>query len=97
MGGTAGCSYAPQTVKCYNRGLDGFDIQVNSIKPKKSFCEIFSIFKWECIGDLDKNLEFGLLRMSCEGFDFAKDPYILDGSCGLDYTIEIKSLTNYDN
>jgi hypothetical protein len=58
---------------------------------------LFLIFKWECKGDLDRNLEFGLLRMSCEGFDYAKDPYILDGSCGLEYTIEIKSLTNYDN
>ena len=27
-GGSAGCSYAPSTMQCYNRGTDGRDVQV---------------------------------------------------------------------
>lgn len=28
LGGTAHCKYLPQTVQCYNRGWDGYDVQV---------------------------------------------------------------------
>ena len=30
VGGTAGCSaFTPSVVQCYNRGSDGYDVQVN--------------------------------------------------------------------
>ena len=34
-GGSAGCSYAPATMQCYNRGTDGRDVQVCPC----SFCD----------------------------------------------------------
>jgi len=27
IGGSAGCSHAPTTMQCYNRGYDGYDVQ----------------------------------------------------------------------
>ncbi|XP_029647932.1 store-operated calcium entry-associated regulatory factor [Octopus sinensis] len=70
-GGSAGCrSVIPQTVQCYNRGWDGYDIQ------------------WECKTDMDKRYRFGQIVVSCEGYEYADDPYILAGSCGLEYDID---------
>lgn len=70
-GGSAGCRvFIPQTVQCYNRGWDGYDVQ------------------WECKTDMDKRYRFGQIVVSCEGYDYADDPYILAGSCGLEYDID---------
>ncbi len=30
VGGSAGCSFTPQVVQCYNRGSDGYDVQVGT-------------------------------------------------------------------
>lgn len=38
---------------------------------------------WECEGNLDPRVEFGSIKISCEGYDFDKDPYVLVGSCGV--------------
>ncbi|KAL4235590.1 Store-operated calcium entry-associated regulatory factor [Mactra antiquata] len=70
VGGTAGCSFRPQTVQCTNKGSDGFDIQ------------------WECKTDMDNKYKFGQLEVTCEGYDYPEDPYILRGSCGLEYTLD---------
>ena len=32
--------------------------------------------------------KFGKVQVSCEGYDYPDDPYILAGSCGLEYTID---------
>lgn len=42
--------------------------------------------QWECTAQLDSQVKFDVLKVSCEGFDSANDPYILAGSCGLEYT-----------
>jgi hypothetical protein len=36
---------------------------------------------WECKADLDKSVKFDKLRVSCEGYEYPDDPYILAGSC----------------
>lgn len=71
VGGSAGChSFMPQTVQCYNRGSDGYDVQ------------------WECKTDMDNEYRFGKIEVSCEGYDYPDDPYVLKGSCGLEYTLD---------
>jgi len=50
--------------------------------------------QWECKGDLPINYKFGRLEVSCEGYDYSDDDYILGGSCGLEYTIEEKLKTS---
>lgn len=69
-GGSAGCSFVPHVVQCYNKGFDGYDVQ------------------WECKTDMDNAYRFGTIEVTCEGYDYPDDPYILKGSCGLRYTID---------
>lgn len=44
--------------------------------------------QWKCESDLDSGIRFGKVEVICEGFDYPDDPYILRGSCGLEYTLE---------
>lgn len=45
-------------------------------------------FQWRCEADLDQAVKFGKIQVSCEGYSYPDDPYILRGSCGLVYTLE---------
>lgn len=44
--------------------------------------------QWECKAVMDKNLRFNKIEVTCEGFDFPEDDYVLVGSCGLEYSID---------
>ncbi|CAG9534394.1 unnamed protein product [Cercopithifilaria johnstoni] len=54
--------------------------------------------QWECKAEMSDQYEFGEIRISCEGYDYADDPYILRGSCGLKYSLEYsqEKEKNYD-
>ncbi len=39
--------------------------------------------QWECKAEMDSAYKFGRLQVSCEGYDYPEDPYILRGSCGV--------------
>nr|XP_020670586.1 store-operated calcium entry-associated regulatory factor [Pogona vitticeps] len=45
--------------------------------------------QWECKANMDASYKFGKIEVSCEGYDYPDDPYILKGSCGLEYTLEL--------
>ncbi|XP_062379741.1 store-operated calcium entry-associated regulatory factor [Sardina pilchardus] len=45
--------------------------------------------QWECKADMDNAYRFGRVEVSCEGFNQPSDPYVLSGSCGLEYTLEL--------
>ncbi|CAB3996411.1 store-operated calcium entry-associated regulatory factor, partial [Paramuricea clavata] len=38
---------------------------------------------------MENKYRFGKIDVNCEGYDYPTDPYILRGSCGLEYTIEL--------
>ena len=42
---------------------------------------------WKCQGDLNEGIKFVSLNVICEGYDHKYDPYILSGSCGLEYSL----------
>jgi len=44
--------------------------------------------QWECKTEMPMEYKFGKVQVSCEGYDYPDDPYILAGSCGLEYTID---------
>ncbi|KAI3390207.1 hypothetical protein SNEBB_008320 [Seison nebaliae] len=46
--------------------------------------------QWKCKGNIGNNLEFDTLRVSCEGYSSPNDPYIVGGSCGLNYSLKPK-------
>jgi len=39
--------------------------------------------QWECKSDMDNAFRFGEISVTCEGYDYPDDPYILKGSCGV--------------
>ncbi|XP_035515641.1 store-operated calcium entry-associated regulatory factor [Morone saxatilis] len=45
--------------------------------------------QWECKTDMDNTYRFGRIEVSCEGYAHPADTYILKGSCGLEYTLEL--------
>nr|XP_039250148.1 store-operated calcium entry-associated regulatory factor-like [Styela clava] len=45
--------------------------------------------QWECKTDMDDSYRFGKVQVTCEGYDYPDDPYVLKGSCGLEYTIDV--------
>lgn len=45
--------------------------------------------QWECKADLDSRYRFGWTEVNCEGYDHPDDAYIIKGSCGLAYTLEL--------
>ncbi len=45
-------------------------------------------YNWKCDTILPKSLKLGKLTVNCEGYDYPNDPYVLVGSCGLQYDLE---------
>jgi len=45
--------------------------------------------QWECKTDMDNAYRFGRTDVTCEGYNYPEDPYILRGSCGVEYTIDL--------
>ncbi|XP_007890090.1 store-operated calcium entry-associated regulatory factor [Callorhinchus milii] len=45
--------------------------------------------QWECKTDMDHAYRFGTIMVTCEGYNYPEDPYVLQGSCGLEYMIEL--------
>ncbi|KAL1724323.1 hypothetical protein EV715DRAFT_285491 [Schizophyllum commune] len=43
--------------------------------------------EWKCEADLPEALRFGRVEVSCEGYSRPGDPYVLKGSCGLQYKL----------
>eukprot|EP00049_Salpingoeca_infusionum_P000327 m.39029 g.39029 ORF g.39029 m.39029 type:complete len:298 (+) comp10279_c0_seq1:487-1380(+) len=54
-------------------------------------------YQWECKADLDKAVRFGRVEVLCEGYDYPDDPYILAGSCGVEYELESTSYNRGNN
>ena len=53
---------------------------------------------WDCQATLSEGIKFTRLDVTCEGYDYPDDPYILKGSCGLSYSLSYKSNNNsYSN
>jgi len=42
---------------------------------------------WKCEADLPDSLRFGRVEVSCEGWSKPGDPYVLKGSCSLEYRL----------
>ena len=64
----------------------------HSVRPKTIQCvnkghDGYDI-QWECKTELENKYKFGRTDVVCEGYDYPNDPYILLGSCGVEYTLE---------
>jgi len=44
-------------------------------------------YQWKCSADLLDKYRFGAIAVTCEGYAYPDDPYVLKGSCGLEYEL----------
>lgn len=70
-GSACGTSSEPNVVHCTNIGVD-----YSTGDPS-----------WKCTAELENGLRLGTTDVICEGFRNRDDPWVLRGSCGLEYTI----------
>eukprot|EP00026_Physarum_polycephalum_P014582 Phypoly_transcript_15115.p1 GENE.Phypoly_transcript_15115~~Phypoly_transcript_15115.p1 ORF type:complete len:254 (+),score=22.47 Phypoly_transcript_15115:124-885(+) len=50
---------------------------------------------WRCEAALDDSVKLGHVIVTCEGYEGPLDPYVLRDSCGLKYSLEYTSWTNF--
>ncbi|KAG5463146.1 MAG: hypothetical protein BJ554DRAFT_1490 [Olpidium bornovanus] len=44
-------------------------------------------FQWRCVADTGDAVRLGETTVTCEGYDFPNDDYVLVGSCGVEYQL----------
>lgn len=47
--------------------------------------------QWSCVASLPEELKLGGTDVICEGYSSPDDPYVLKGSCGVEYTVALTS------
>lgn len=71
VGGNARDLYSVDVMRCKNSGSDYDDDNV----------------QWTCQASLPEEFKLGSTDVICEGYDSASDPYVLKGSCGVEYRL----------
>lgn len=71
VGGTARGLYDVDIMRCKNQGSDYDDENI----------------QWTCTASLPPEFKLGSTDVICEGYESASDPYILKGSCGVEYRL----------
>ncbi|KAF2142790.1 uncharacterized protein K452DRAFT_317709 [Aplosporella prunicola CBS 121167] len=73
IGGDASGLYTVDVMRCKNAGAD-YD-------PED--------IQWTCTASLPPEFKLGSTDVICEGYDGPDDPYILKGSCGVEYRLSL--------
>lgn len=71
IGGNAKGLYDVDVMRCKNSGSD-YDSEN---------------IQWTCTASLPDEFKLGSTDVICEGYDYPEDPYILKGSCGVEYRL----------
>lgn len=71
IGGSARNLYEVDVMRCKNSGTE-YDT---------------SDVQWTCTAQLPKEFKLGGTEVICEGYDSPQDPYVLKGSCGVEYRL----------
>lgn len=71
VGGNARGLYEVDVMRCTNQGSDYEDEDI----------------QWSCTANLPADFKLGSTDVICEGYDSPTDPYILKGSCGVEYRL----------
>jgi len=71
VGGNAAGLYDVDVMRCKNAGSD-YDTED---------------IQWTCSASLPPEFKLGSTDVICEGYDSAEDPYVLKGSCGVEYRL----------
>ena len=76
VGGTAEGLYEIDVLRCKNAGSSYGDEDV----------------QWTCTAALPSEFKLGSTDVICEGFSSSEDPYVLKGSCGVEYRLMLTEL-----
>lgn len=76
IGGTAKGLYEIDLLRCRNAGSSYGDEDV----------------QWTCTATLPSEFKLGSTDVVCEGFSSSEDPYVLKGSCGVEYRLMLTEL-----
>ncbi|KAF1851017.1 DUF1183-domain-containing protein [Cucurbitaria berberidis CBS 394.84] len=71
IGGSARGLYEVDVMRCKNSGSDYDEDSI----------------QWTCTASLPEEFKLGSTDVICEGYDSPNDPYILKGSCGVEYKL----------
>lgn len=71
VGGDGKGLYEIDVMRCQNQGSDYDDGNI----------------QWTCTANLPEEFKLGSTDVICEGYDSPDDPYILKGSCGVEYKL----------
>ncbi|KAH8176029.1 SOCE-associated regulatory factor of calcium homoeostasis domain-containing protein [Sarocladium implicatum] len=63
--------HEPEVLRCTNQGSSYGDEDI----------------EWSCTASLPRELKLGSTEVICEGYKSSDDPYVLKGSCGVEYTL----------
>jgi len=75
VGGNARGLHAVDVMRCTNEGADYAPEDV----------------QWTCVASLPAEFKLGSTEVVCEGYESAEDPYVLKGSCGVEYRLILTS------
>jgi hypothetical protein len=75
IGGSAKGLYEIDVMRCKNSGSDYSSEDI----------------QWTCTASLPDEFKLGSTDVICEGYDSADDPYVLKGSCGVEYRLVLTS------
>ncbi|KAF2474116.1 DUF1183-domain-containing protein [Lindgomyces ingoldianus] len=75
IGGSAKGLYEVDVMRCKNSGYDYNEEDI----------------QWTCTASLPEEFKLGSTDVICEGYDSPNDPYILKGSCGVEYRLVLTS------
>ncbi|KAL8909588.1 MAG: hypothetical protein Q9207_000086 [Kuettlingeria erythrocarpa] len=71
VGGNARGLYEVDIMRCKNQGSDYDDENI----------------QWTCTASLPSEFKLGSTDVLCEGYESSSDPYVLKGSCGVEYRL----------
>merc|ERR1711953_276788 len=74
-----------QQLTCHGSACDSFQPEV--VRCYNRGTDGMEI-QWECRAEMPDNIRFGKVQVTCEGYDHSKDEFVLNGSCGLEYTLK---------
>ncbi|KAG7007978.1 hypothetical protein G7Y79_00007g021030 [Physcia stellaris] len=78
-------SAVPQ-LKCIGGVCDLYQVDVLRCKNQGSDYDAENI-QWTCTSSLPGEIKLGATDVICEGFEGPDDPYVLKGSCGVEYRL----------
>jgi len=67
---------------------------VNVVQCRKVGTGYGNNIQWKCEAELPVEYRLGETTVSCEGYDHSNDPFVLEGSCGLEYTLHKTGMTS---